>query len=181
MRRIIAALCSVLLLSGLVTGVAGARQLVRGPGYRAYAPSGWKIDKTSIHGWRRVAITTPDFAPNGARTAVVVVAVASVKTVERRFHIKVGNEAAMAEKLISIPRGARLVQLQSNPAPTVLAGVQGAVVSVTYNLRGDGTQHSATVVLQGRRVYVLQVIRDQSLSELGSTASDMVRSTWRWT
>jgi hypothetical protein len=181
MRRVLPTLCLVLLLSGLFSGFASAREPVRGPGYRAYAPSGWKVKKASSRGWRTVTVASPQRAPNGSRLALVSIATATVRTVQRRMHLGVSDKGFLAQKLISIPPDATLLQVQSGPTPTALVGAPGAIVGVTYNLRGDGTQHSATVVQRGRRLYMLQVVLDQSLSDLGITASDMVRSTWRWT
>ncbi|HET6507293.1 MAG TPA: hypothetical protein VFG42_10930 [Baekduia sp.] len=180
MRRLVLLLCSALLLSGLLAGVADARQAIRGPGYRAYAPSGWTVKKTSSRGWRTVTIASPQRAPNRSPVALVAVATAPIKTIERRLKLGVSDKGVLAQKLISIPRDATLLQVAFGPSPTALAGARGAVFGVTYNLKGDGTQHSAAVVQHGRRIYMLQVVRDQSLSELGSTAADMVGSTWRW-
>lgn len=180
MRRIVPSLLLVLLLAAFMASTAAAREAVKGPGYRAFAPTGWVIGKSSSRGWRMVTITPPAHVYNKRDTALVSIAVAPVKTVEKLLHSGVSDKGAVVQKLISIPTDATLVQKQFGPTPTTLHGAKGDIFGVSYNLKGFGTQHSATVVRRGKRIYLLQVIRDQGLSELGASAADMIRDTWRW-
>ena len=81
--------------------------------------------------------------------AIVSIATATVATVQRRLHLGVSDKGFLAQKLISIPPTATLLQVSLGPSPTALAGAHGAILGVTYNLRGDGTQHSATRASSG--------------------------------
>lgn len=181
MRRLIPMLLLVLLTAGLLTSPAQARKSVHGPGFGAYAPSGWHVKKGSRGGVWSMTIKSPG-APGVQRGAATVsVLSARVRTVERRLKLKsVSDKAALIQQLIQIPAAATLVQARANPTPTTLARAAATVFSVTYNLNGTGVQHTAMVIEFGGRIYLLEEILSQGLSELGSTAADMVRSTWRW-
>ena len=81
--------------------------------------------------------------PQGAATVSVLAA--KVRTVERRLKIKsVSDKNALVQQLMQIPAGATLLQAQYNPTPTTLARATATTFGVTYNLNGNGVQHSAT-------------------------------------
>lgn len=180
MRRFIPLLMVVALATGLPVSAAQARKAVSGPGFRTYAPSGWHVDKGSKRGVWSMTILSPA-APGVRRGAArVLVIAASVKTVERRLDMGVSDKGVLAEKMIQIPSAATLLQVQFNPTPATLARAQGSIFGVSYNLHGVGTQHSATVVQHGSRIYMLEMVLTQGLSDISISAADTVRSTWRW-
>jgi hypothetical protein len=181
MRRLLTLLIVAALATGLSASAAQARKSVHGPGFRAYAPSGWHVDKGSKRGVWSMTIRSPGGPGVRRGAATVSVLSARVSTVERLLKIKsVGDKNTLVQQLIQIPPDATLVQAQYNPTPTTLARVAGTAFGVTYNLRGAGVQHAATVVEYDGRIDLLEVVLTQGLSDLSTTAADMVRGTWSW-
>jgi hypothetical protein len=181
MRRIASPVLLALVLAALSCGgVAQAREGLRGPGYRSFAPTGWHVDKGHGNGWNTTQVTPPSHNFNGRDTALVSIAVASVKTVEKATHTRIRDKNKLVQQLISIPRNATGVETAVGPSPTTLHGKKGVLFGVHYDLKGTGTTHTATLVRRGRRIYLVQQITDQGVSDLGSSAADMIRATWRW-
>jgi hypothetical protein len=180
MRRMILPALLALLLAGFLASSVQAREALRGPGYRSFAPTGWHIDKGHGNGWNTTQVTPPSHNFNGRDTALVSIAVASVKTVEKATHTKIRDKNKLVQQLIGIPRNATGVETAVGPSPTTLHGKRGVLFGVHYDLKGTGTVHTATLVRRGRRVYLVQQITDQGLSDLGASAAEMIQSTWRW-
>jgi hypothetical protein len=180
MRRFALPVLLALLLGGFLTSSAQAKERVKGPGYRTHAPTGWVIDKQSGRGWRSVQITPPSHVMNQRDSALISIWVASVKTAEKASGVSIRNKNAMIKKLISVPQNATLLQESFAPRPTTLRHKTGVVYGVHYNYKGTGSTHAATLVRRGRRVYVIQVIQDEGVSQLTTSAADMVTNDWRW-
>lgn len=182
LRRTFTHLLLVLLLAGLFASVADARQAIRGPAYRAYAPTGWHIDKGSGNGWNTTTITPPTHVFNGRDTALVSIAVASVSTVKRLVgsEVRVSDKAELVQNLISVPQDATNFKAPNPPVPSRFRGKPAMTYTVNYTYTGHGTVHVATLVRRGKRIYLIQTITDQDVTFLGSGAVDTIRDSWRW-
>jgi hypothetical protein len=180
-RRIVPLILLALLLAGVLSTAAAAKEPIAGPGYRTHAPSGWHVDKQSSAGWRMVTITPPGHAQNQRDTALISIAVTSVKKAEKASGTSIRNKTKMVQKLISIPsQNVFGVERSFPPRKTTLAHKKGVMYGVHYNYKGKGSQHNATLVRRGRRIYLVQVITDEDLSPLSSSAANMVTDDWRW-
>lgn len=173
MRRIVSLVLMGLLLAGLLASVAVAKEPIRGPGFRASAPSGWHQDKTSGNGWNSLTVIAPQ-----RRSALVSIAVASATTVKKAGDISDKNK--LIQSLLSIPPDAAGLDTSFGPAPTTLAGKRGVTMGVHYNSDGHGTVHTATLVRRGKRFYLIQVITDENVTFLGQSAVNSIRGSWRW-
>jgi hypothetical protein len=180
MRRIAIPVLLALLLGGLLTTAAEAKERVKGPGYRTHAPTGWVTDKQSGGGWRTVTITPPGHVMNMRDSTLISISVASVRTVEKATGLRIRDKDAMVQKLISIPKDATLVQQTFAPRPTTLRHQRGVQFGVSYDYKGTGSTHTATLVRRGKRIFLLQVIQDANLSQLATSAANMVTNDWRW-
>ncbi len=180
MRRFASPLVLALLLAGYLASVAQAREAVKGPGYRTSAPTGWVIDKQSNNGWRTVTITPPGHVNNQRDSALVSISVASPGTVKRAVRHGLADKRKLAEELISIPPDAVSIQQAFPPRLTRWRGKSAGSYGVRYNFKGIGTTHVSTVVRRGPRIYLIQVLTDQDLSELITNATDSITDHWRW-
>jgi hypothetical protein len=180
MRRFASTILVALLAAAFFTSVASAREAIRGPGYRAFAPSGWHVQKFSGNGWRTETILPPGHRDRVRDTALVSIAVAPVRTVQKAAGGSVRDKDKLVQQLITIPPGAVGVQRALGPAPAVLRGKRGVIYGVNYSDAGHATVHTATLVRRGKRFYLLQVMTDPSLSALGSAAVQTIQNTWRW-
>lgn len=181
LRRITPTILIALLLLLALASVASAREAIRGPAYRTYAPSGWHIDKRTSGGWNTVTITPPSHVSNGRDTALVSIAVAPVSRVKRLSGgIKVSDKAKLIQQLISVPSDASNFKVAGQPRPVRFRGKPAEFYAVNYTYTGHGTTHTATLVRRGKRIYLIQVITDQDVAFLGSSAADSIRASWRW-
>jgi hypothetical protein len=180
MRRFASSILLALVATAFLTSVADAREAIRGPGFRAYAPSGWQVQKFSGNGWRTETILPPGHVGRQRASALVSIAVAPVRTVQKAAGGSIRDKAKLVQRLITIPPGAAGVQPSLGPAPAVLHGKRGVIYGVSYNDAGYPTTHTATLVRRGKRFYLLQVITDPSLSALGDAAVQTIQNTWRW-
>lgn len=180
MRRFVSTFLVALLAAAFLASVAEAREAIRGPGFRAFAPSGWHVQKFSGNGWRTETILPPGHVGRQRASALVSIAVAQVRTVQKAAGGSVRDKAKLVQQLITIPPGATGVQPALGPAPAVLRGKRGVIYGVRYSDGGYPTTHTATLVRRGKRFYLLQVMTDPSLSALGTAAIQTVQNTWRW-
>jgi hypothetical protein len=180
LRRIILPLLLAAFFSGFASSAAQAKERIKGPGYRTHAPTGWVTDKQNANGWRTVTVTPPGHVMNMRDSTLISISVASVKRVEKTTGLSIRNKAAIVQRLISIPKNATLVQQSFAPRPTTLRSKRGIAYGVTYNFKGTGSTHTATLVRRGKRVFLLQVIQDENLSQLATSAANMVTNDWRW-
>lgn len=181
MRRIAFPVALALTFVLALASVASAREAIRGPAYRAWAPSGWHIAKSSGNGWNTVTITPPGHVANQRDTALVSIAVAPTKTVKRIVGgTKLSNKATLIQKLTSVPSNSSNFKVASPPAPTRFRGKPAETYTVNYTFTGHGTVHTATLVRRGNRVYMIQVITDQDVAFLGNSAVATIRDSWRW-
>jgi hypothetical protein len=180
MRRIVSLVLLGLLLAALFASVAEARQSIKGPGFRSYAPSGWVVTKQNSRGWKTVNITPPRASSKLRDAAVVSIAVASVKWAERSTKTSIRDKASMIKRLVYVPQEATNAEEGYAPRPTTLGGKAGVSYAIHYTYKGKGSAQVATLVRSGKRVYLIQVITDEDLSQLGQTAVGMVTEDWRW-
>lgn len=180
LRRTLRILVLALLLAGFMASLAQAREAIRGPNYRTAAPSGWHVDKQSSGGWSLVTVTPPTHVSNGRDKALVSIAVTSVKRAEKVSGVSIRDKSSMVQKLISIPQDAGGLDKSFDPRPTTLRHKKGVIYGVHYNYKGTGSTHTATLVRRGKRIYLIQVIMDEDLSQLGSSAAATVIDAWRW-
>jgi len=180
LRRTGRTLVLALLLAGFMASLAQAREAIRGPNYRTAAPSGWHIDKQASGGWNTVTVTPPTHVSNQRDKALVSIAVTSVKQAEKVAGVSIRDKKTMVRKLISVPQDAGGLDKSFDPRPTTLRHKQGVIYGVHYDYKGTGSTHTATLVRRGRRIYLIQVIMDQDLSQLGTSAANMIVDDWRW-
>lgn len=181
LRRISLLILLAAFSGGFLAVAAQAKERISGPGYRSNAPSGWHIDKSSGGGWRMVTITPPSHTMNLRDSALISIAVTSVKHAEKASHTSIRNKTKMVQKLMSIPtQNVFGVERSFAPRPTTLRHKKGVQYGVHYNYNGKGSQHVATLVRRGKRIYLLQVITDEDLPPLSSAAANMVSEDWRW-
>lgn len=180
MRRIVSYVLVALLLAGFLASVAQAKQAVTGPGFRSHAPSGWVVEKQNSRGWKTVNITPPGHRMKLRDSAVISIAVASVQRAEKATGVSIRDKASMVQKLTFIPQEATNVEQGYAPRPTTLRGKPGVIFGIHYTFKGKGSAQTATLVRRGKRVYLVQVITDEDISQLGSTAAGMVTNDWRW-
>ncbi|WP_445152434.1 hypothetical protein [Baekduia sp. Peel2402] len=180
LRRTLRILVLALVLAGFMASLAQAREAIRGPNYRTAAPSGWHVDKQTSGGWSVVTITPPTHTSNQRDKALVSIAVTSVKRAEKVAGVSIRDKKSMVQKLISVPQDAGGLDKSFDPRPTTLRHKQGVIYGVHYNYKGTGSTHTATLVRRGKRIYLIQVIKDEDLSELGTVAANMIVNDWRW-
>jgi len=179
-RRTFRIFVLALVLAGFMASMAQAREAIRGPNYRTAAPSGWHIDKQTSDGWSLVTVTPPTHSSNQRDAALVSIAVTSVKRAEKISGVSIRDKKSMVQKLISVPQDAAGLDKSYDPRPTTLRHKKGVIFGVHYNFKGKGSTHTATLVRRGKRIYMIQVITDEDLSQLGSAASNMIVDAWRW-
>lgn len=180
LRRIILPILLAAFLGGFLSSAAEAKERIKGPGFRTHAPSGWVIDKQSSNGWRTVTITPPGHVMNMRDAVLISIAVTSVKRAEKATGVNIRDKVDMVKKLISIPSNAGGLDQSFAPQPTTLGHKKGIIFGVHYNYKGKGSAHNATLVRRGQKIYLLQVIMDEDLSDLGGDAASMVSNDWRW-
>jgi hypothetical protein len=170
------------LFAAALPASAQATKTIRGPGYRSHVPSGWKVKSTKENaGWRVVRVTPPGRATKGRNSSTVVIGTVPIRTLEKAAGQTLpASDIELAKQLAAVPRTAQGIQPTLNPQPSVLAGDVGGIVGYHYVADGIGTTQTATVVRRHGRVYLLQVVSDDSVSFIGTSAVGLVRANWRW-
>ncbi|MCW2983479.1 MAG: hypothetical protein JWR63_1049 [Conexibacter sp.] len=170
------------LVAALLPATAEARKSVRGPGYKTFVPSGWKVKRSSSGGWHSVIISSPGTRKNVQRGSnVLSIGSISAKVLRRRNKGSLPTSpVALAQLVTAVPSTASNINLAAPPQAATLAGAAAGSVAYTYDLQGTTLLQTETAVRRGGRVYVLQVTSDSSISVIGASAINMARQSWRW-
>jgi hypothetical protein len=171
-----------LLVAALLPATAQAAKTVRGPGYKTQVPSGWKVKRTSSGGWHSVTIMSPGSRRGVSRGSnVLSIGSISAKTLARRGNGRLPRSPVeLVQQVTTVPTAAANVNLALQPQPSILAGAPAGVAAYSYFLQGTPLLQTETAVRRGKRVYVLQLTADSTLSVIGTSAIDLARQNWKW-
>jgi hypothetical protein len=181
-RKSLAVVVVALLAVVVLPTVAQARQSIRGPGFRTYAPSGWAVVHTNANGWRTTTISSPGSqANNPAASTVVTVSSIPARSLQKRSHRRLPRDLAkLLMALITIPNGAGSSQAQGPPRAMTLDGVLGATIQYRFSQASATVSQTTTVLRRRGRVYFLQVVAGLAVSQFNGAANSMVMDAWRW-
>jgi hypothetical protein len=161
---------------------AQARQSIRGPGYKTYVPSGWKVKKTHGPGWHTVQVRAPGSHGNRARnSAVLSISSVTINTLRKSLGGKLpGDLTALVQAVTTFPGGSANQSLTLTPQVTGVAGQAAGIQAYTYDFDRVTVAQTDLVVVRPPRAYTIELALDEQRIIGASAAMAMVRQSWRW-
>jgi hypothetical protein len=179
-KSLLIVVLAALAVTAIVPAGAQARRILRGPGYKTFVPSGWKVKHHhDAKGWR-----LDDTSPTGHSTDTLSVRVGTINAhkLAKLLGKKVlpPDPVELIALLPPVPTNGTNIQVIGRPQADTLGGNIAGTVGLHYEIKGQGYSATATVTQRGSRVYLLRIVGEDTQALMGQSAVAMVRSAWEW-
>jgi hypothetical protein len=179
-KLLVIIILAALAVTAAIPAGAQARRSIKGPGYKTYVPSGWKLKHQKSGSWR-LAVASP--GGRSGLTMSVTIGTIGARSLAKQLRVKQlpANPAQLVQVIAPLPPGATNAQIAGQPQTSTLAGAVSGILGVHFDLRNQGTLMTLTAVRRGNRVYLVDIQGADNLALLGRPAVTMVTDSWRWT